>query len=54
MCACAGQYLLRIHIGLNVRHALDLVKYSNSAMCFLIITQLLKIFSGFIHANFYL
>jgi hypothetical protein len=54
MTACAAQYMLRILIGNNVEHAMDIVSYSNSTIWFLIFIQLTKITNGLIHASFYL
>jgi hypothetical protein len=50
--ACAGYYILRILIGANINHALDLVKYRFRSMCFMAAVYVSKITNGFVHASF--
>jgi hypothetical protein len=54
ICTCAGQYLIRIFIGLNIKHTMDLVEYNNCTVWFVFFLQLGKMVNGFIFANFQL
>jgi hypothetical protein len=48
ICTLAGQFIVRIMINSNIKYWIDNVWYGESAIWFLIITQLIKITNGFI------
>jgi hypothetical protein len=52
ICACAGQYIVKILIGSNINHALiDIVRYNGTSIWFMIIIQLIQFTKGFVYAN---
>jgi hypothetical protein len=51
--ACSGIQILRYVIEINCQYGLDFVRYSTITLWYFGITQLVRIFNGFVHACFY-